>query len=520
MRKQLIRPRYADPEDEDSFEFTNTIVRDAAYQQSPKADRVQLHERFAEWMAEHWRDRVGEHEEIIGYHLEQAHRTLLELGPPSARSDDLAKRAFVPLAESGQRAYARGDMPAAVRLLSRATALLARGTLERAGLLPQLAFALMETGDFERLQTVVEEAAEAAQAGDPAMQAHTTILQLWIRLFTDPVGWADAAQQEATRTVAAFRELGDEQGQARALSLLGLVNMMKGRFGDAEDAWEQASTHARQAGDQRDELESLSWVPLTIWAGATPSQEGIGRCDEILRRADGDKKAMSSALMARGAFEAGLGRFTDARESMRLARDLVDEIALTVWRAGPYTQLRGWVEILAGGTETAERELRWGFDKLAGIGEMSWFSTVAAILGEAVFANGRVDEAERLATASRDSAAPDDVYSQVIWRTVASKALAKRGSAAEAERLAREAVDIVSPTDFLFLQWHALLSLALVLGELGRGPEGSTFAAEAANVAGRKGCLVAEHRAREVARLPRTTQSAPTAREPESPSSP
>jgi class 3 adenylate cyclase/tetratricopeptide (TPR) repeat protein len=499
MRKQLIRPRYGDSDDEDSFEFAHSVIRDAAYQQIAKTDRADLHERFAGWVLTDWQNRVGEYEEIIGYHFEQAHATLRELGPRSQRADDLARQAFAALEPAARRAFARGDMPAAVNLLSRATALLDRGSPDRVRLLPQLAFALMETGDFERLQGVVAEASEAAEAGDPAMQAHTTILHLWIRLFTDPVGWADAAQEEATRTVAAFEELGDESGLARASSLLGLVNMMKGRFGDAEVAWEQASTHARRAGDQRDELESMSWVPLTIWAGATHADDGISRTDDVLRRADGDKKAMSSALMTRGAFEAGLGRFDEARESMRRARELMDEVALTVWRAGPYAQLNGWVEILAGDTQAAERELRAGSDTLSQIGEMSWFSTVAAILGEAVLANGRADEAEALAQASRDAAAPDDVYSQVMWRTVASKVLAMRGAGDEAEPLGQEAVALVTPTDFLHLRWHALLSHAHVLESLGRAGEAAAYASQAADVAAEKGWVVAQRRAREAA---------------------
>jgi Flp pilus assembly protein TadD len=243
----------------------------------------------------------------------------------------------------------------------------------------------------------------------------------------------------------------------------------------------------------------MSWVPLTIWAGATGAEEGIRKADAILQRADGDKKAMSSALMSKGAFEAGMGRFDEARDSMRRARELMEEVALTVWRAGPYTQLNGWVEILAGDTQAAERELRAGFDILGEIGEMSWFSTVAAILAEAVFANGRPEEADGLAQASREAAAPDDVYSQVLWRTVASKVLARSGKADEAEALAHEAVDLVAPTDFLHLRWHALLSLAHVLEDLGRGAEAAIYAAQAADIAAQKGSIIAEQRAREMA---------------------
>ena len=52
---------------------------------------------------------------------------------------------------------------------------------------------------------------------------------------------------------------------------------------------------------------------------------------------------------------------------------------------GPLAQFAGWAELLAGDPEAAERELRAGYDVLSDIGEVAWLSTVAAILGEAVY---------------------------------------------------------------------------------------------------------------------------------------
>ena len=43
--------------------------------------RADLHERFAAWLERVAGDRVAEYDEIVGYHLEQAHRYILELGP-------------------------------------------------------------------------------------------------------------------------------------------------------------------------------------------------------------------------------------------------------------------------------------------------------------------------------------------------------------------------------------------------------------------------------------------------------
>jgi len=70
-----------------------------------------MHERLADWIEQKARHVAGDYEEIVGYHLEQAHRSLLELSPSNAQTQALAIRAAKPLAAAGVRAFARGDMP-------------------------------------------------------------------------------------------------------------------------------------------------------------------------------------------------------------------------------------------------------------------------------------------------------------------------------------------------------------------------------------------------------------------------
>ena len=91
------------------------------------------------WIEAKRRDRAGEIEEIVGYHLEQAYRSLAELGLSNERIESLARRAAAPLASAGRRAFARGDMPAAVNVLSRAVSLGPRDDPARLELLPELA---------------------------------------------------------------------------------------------------------------------------------------------------------------------------------------------------------------------------------------------------------------------------------------------------------------------------------------------------------------------------------------------
>jgi len=80
VRKELIRPDRAQLPGEDAYRFRHLLIRDAAYEALPKATRAGLHERFALWLEERGADLV-ELDEILGYHLEQAHRYQAELGP-------------------------------------------------------------------------------------------------------------------------------------------------------------------------------------------------------------------------------------------------------------------------------------------------------------------------------------------------------------------------------------------------------------------------------------------------------
>jgi predicted ATPase/class 3 adenylate cyclase len=499
-RKGLIGPDYSSEiGPEAASRFVHILIRDAAYQGIPKADRAELHERLAGWLEVHAGALAGGYEEILGYHLEQAFRLLLELGPAGERIEALGVRAATALSSAGRRAFDRGDMPAAVNLLSRAASLLPEKGRERAELLPLLAFALFETGDLDRVRDVTEETAETAIAcGAPDLEAYAVILGLWIRLSWNPEGWADTADREATAAISAFEAVGDERGLAKAWALLGLVNIERAHFAAAEQAWENAAGHARAAGDRRDELESLSWVPLAAWAGPAHVDDGLCRCEQVLQRAKGDNKVIASALIGQALLEGGVGRFEEARELITRAKALLEEFALTPWLAGPLAQFSGRLELLAGDPVSAERELRRGYDKLRELGERSWLSTLAAILAEAVHAQERDDEAEQLLRASEESAGAEDAYSQALLRSVRAKVVGRGGELDEAERHARAAVALADTTDFPHLRWHARMSLGEVLGLAGRCHDASVVVHEAIRIAKQKGSLVEAQRAREL----------------------
>ena len=102
VRKELLRPERGVEAAADLYRFRHILIRDAAYEAIPKQLRSDLHERFAGWLQTWAGTRVEEYEEILGYHLEQAHRYLLELGPADEHARALSGRAGARLAVAGR----------------------------------------------------------------------------------------------------------------------------------------------------------------------------------------------------------------------------------------------------------------------------------------------------------------------------------------------------------------------------------------------------------------------------------
>jgi class 3 adenylate cyclase len=165
VAKQLIEPDGSRFAGESTFSFDHILVRDVAYQGILKGQRSELHAGFAAWLERVAGERANEYEEILGYHLERAHRYLAELGPLDERGHELATRAAARLGSSGGRALARGDIGPAVNLLERAVSLLAEDDPLRRDLTVKLGIALAESGQLSRADALLHDRIEAERRG-------------------------------------------------------------------------------------------------------------------------------------------------------------------------------------------------------------------------------------------------------------------------------------------------------------------------------------------------------------------
>jgi class 3 adenylate cyclase/tetratricopeptide (TPR) repeat protein len=454
---------------EESYRFHHVLLRDAAYHGMSMEARAKAHRRAAHWLET--AERIGEHDELIGYHLEKAYRSLEKLGRLDDAAGKLAGKGAERLAAAGRSAFARGDMLAACNLLSRSVSLPGNEAL-RLWLLPDLSEALMSTGELERADAVITQALEAAgTSGDERLRAHAQLVRAAQRVFTRPEARMADALRDVEATIAVFEQLGDELGLARGWRFLAIIHFTLARFRAATDAMDVAAAHAHNAGERRLELEALAWLPLFVWAGPAPPEPGVSRCQEIVERADGDRQVEASALLAIAGFEAMRGRFDVARTSLERARRLLEDLGLRVWIGGPWSQFSGLTELLAGDYEAAEEHLRLGYETLLRVGESGWLSTVVALLAQTLYAQGRDDEADHFAGLGEEAADAEDVYSQIAYRCVRAKIRARSGRLAEAEGLAREAVQFSEGADFPHIHATSLADLGEVLELAGRPAE-------------------------------------------------
>jgi class 3 adenylate cyclase/tetratricopeptide (TPR) repeat protein len=490
VRRDVIRPDRAGLGEDEAFRFRHMLIRDAAYRSLSKEMRADLHERFASWLVRTAGSRLGEFEEIVGYHLERAYRLLGELGALDTDAEELAVRGAERLESAGRRALARSDLPGAVTLLERAAALLPDDNARRVRLLPDLGAALIEAGRLADADQMLAEATQAAAAArDECAGARVLVQQQFLRLQRgESAGTAEAAAV-VDQVVPVFRRERDEYGLCAALRLRAWLHHIEARASAAAEAWDQAATHARHAGAEHQRIDILGWVASSLFFGPTPVVEGIRRCEAIRSEVSGNLAAVAAVLEPLAGFHAMEGRFDRARDLLATSSAAFEELGLTLhtaaWHHG------AMVELLAGDPVAAERGLRRGYKTLEEMGDKNLLSTTAAFLGQALLAQERDQEAERFAELSEELTAADDLLTQVLWRGLRARVLVGRDRLEEAERLAREAVVLAERSDFLNHRGDALVDLAIVLRQAGRLDDARAALSEALRLYQRKGNVAA-----------------------------
>jgi predicted ATPase/DNA-binding SARP family transcriptional activator len=332
----------------------------------------------------------------------------------------------------------------------------------RAELLRLLGTVLSYFGDLDRADTVLSEGSRvAAAAGLRTVQARIRVL---LPLIHGQLGRVEAGALADCRAAAAILESdGDLAGLAEAWITIGTLR--GGFLGDTiagvEDL-ERAIAFARASGNHRAELDAIAWLIPTYLNGPMPLDVAIGRAEQFLDQAAADPWAKAELLQVLAWLYAQAGRIADARGAISRAQSAHTRTGAKI-NAAVATEIAGYIEMIAGDPAAAEQQLKQACEVYRATAEHALFlPPVLPWLAEAVYAQGRLDEAEQLTEEAQALAGADDFDTQARWRATRAKVLARRGQRAAARQLADEAEALVAPTSWTASQAELLEAKAEV----------------------------------------------------------
>ncbi len=437
VRKELLRLDRTAAAD-DAYQFRHLLIRDAAYDALPKAERAVLHEHFARWLIGVSGDRISEYEEVVAFHLAEAHRWRLDLGERGDVTSALASEAGDWYARAASRAAAILDSQSARPLWERAVALLdqdGRAWLEATY---ALAIALDELGDGEAAQTGYASILERATERDPALAVMARIGVLLATRATN-AAWVDEMQTLIQESLPVLAEAGDE----RYLSSVHFVlaETLGASHPDALAAARAAVIHGRQSGDpQARRVAATGFVQTVV---RLPPDEARKAIAEYVDQGDIVGAARIFYLIDMAHLEAKDGNLSTARAQLAEAIELAERFAQP--------------ELLVGACESAARKARWDgdFDAAAGLFRRAldvserfnltyWAPKLEAWLALSLFDLHQEDAAAEL-LARRAGLAGEDELADLIGSLPQARLLGRRGRADEALAALNAAIEQMPP---------------------------------------------------------------------------
>jgi hypothetical protein len=188
-------------------------------------------------------------------------------------------------------------------------------------------------------------------------------------------------------------------------------------------ALEHAIAYARQSGNHRTQMQASGWLVMTFAALPIPADAATAGAEQLLQAASGNPWAEAEILAPLSQLYANAGRVRrrPGRGRPRSVR---------VWPIGGQARLGGndiiacWSDRAdrAGNPAAAERYLREGCQALRPMGERAFLGSALARLAEAVYRQGRLDEAQQLTEEAQSAAPADDYNGQARWRATRAQA--------------------------------------------------------------------------------------------------
>jgi DNA-binding SARP family transcriptional activator len=276
---------------EDEYEFLHVLVRDVAYGQIPRRDRIAKHRAAAAWIEQLAEGRPTAHAELASHHYVEALELAQRLGDHE-QVPDLRSRAVTSLFRAGDGARTL-DVAKAESLYRRALALVTNDDLQRGRLLGRLGLITQYTGRPAEAERLCRESMATLEAnGDPEGAAAVMVNLV-------PILWRLARSEEIRRQLlldaigilepaAPGPELVDAYAQMAALELF------EGRAPGCREWSRKALAVAERLGSAVLKIEPLHYIGIARF-----ELGDIGGIDDI-------REAVRLGLEAGLSWEVGL----------------------------------------------------------------------------------------------------------------------------------------------------------------------------------------------------------------------
>ncbi|HUF01504.1 MAG TPA: adenylate/guanylate cyclase domain-containing protein [Gaiellaceae bacterium] len=429
QREFLLREPRSSISGEVAYRFKHALIREVAYTGMSKLARAQYHARFAEWLAE----KTGEElVEIRAYHLDQAVEFLTEL--EGAPPDDLAQETAAALVKAAKRAIAREAYGNARTLGLRALEL--RPTLGARYIAARAAWRLQ---DYAAIQVEMEKVAEQARELDERVVealALTALGEAALKRDGDP----DRAQELVDRALEILASEDDAVARFDAFTARATIGSWTGRMDEVVLYMERAYALAMDAG-----RKDLQTIAAQVLAQTHLVRLELDEAELLLTRAlelageSGSVRARAGASLSYGWFLALKGELDAAETVYEEVRQAVTELGVEPFIAVALMRLGG-VAVRRGEHKRAEKLYREALQITSRRGDRGVLPDLKASLAEVLAAQGKIDEAERLALEVQASPRPEGLHFEVTANATLAAVRAAQGRDDEAEALYREAI--------------------------------------------------------------------------------
>ncbi|MFE6745221.1 AAA family ATPase [Kitasatospora purpeofusca] len=398
---RLARRRVFEPGPAATYRFAQALLRDTAYEFTPKTRRERWHDFLADRFSRaHPRDPMA-----VAYHVEASWQLRRQLRPGDRQLPALAGAAAGTLIAEGTRALARKDLPAAVQLLERGRTLLPVGDPRHIALALHVCDAGIWLQDEARCRAALD-AAEAALPGNPRAAATLAVQRGIVALRLGLAPPAAVAADADRLTALLEHDPGDDRSWSRLHQLRAHLELAAERTASAETSFRLALARARALADSHEEdlllcavCELAQWTP-------TPVAASLELCALLGRRFAANRSLLIPVLVARAHLEALDGDVAAARRTLAEAlacshdvhTDLADAVVLDA---------AGFVESLAGAHEVAEARYRQSLGVLRAAEHAPDTRTTEVAIARELFAQGRTEAAAAALAALDPPAGPD-----------------------------------------------------------------------------------------------------------------